>query len=711
MAGLAATAFAAAAHGETSTRPVGAAARAATAAPTSTAAAAAGAGAGTVAAWPRRAWLRLCTAAAALPAAARQRRSRRGWAGGSRAPAKTLRVATIDAAQENLNKVGEGEFERTDIRNLAIIAHVDHGKTTLTDALMTQCGKKSSDSMDSNQLEMERGITILAKNAAIKYGDVKINIIDTPGHADFGGEVERILNMADGCLLLVDAQEGPMPQTKFVLRKALELEKRTMVVINKVDKPAARPDWVLDTTFDLFASLGADDFLCDFPVCYASGIQGKAGVSSPEELEGNLNPLIEQILEECPKPKFREGEPLQMLVANLDYDDYVGRICIGRVTSGELIVGQKVGFKYGEDGQLRTGNISKLWEFNNNEKVEVDKIAAGDICAFSGMDDVVIGDTVVDPEDPKPMPPIIVEEPTVTMEFMVNRSPLAGKCAASTKLTANELSKRLEKECLTNLALRMEPGSNSESFQVRGRGTLQLGILMESLRREGFEIMVGAPQVIYRQDPETGKKQEPYEEAVVEVDSSYQGAVMEEFNKKAAIMKTMDPGSMENSLVMAFDIPTANLIGMQGKLLQRTRGQAILNSRFSHWGDVQQGEAKLRDKGSIVTMASGKATAYALSNISARGSTFIGPGTEVYAGMCIGICNKEQDLECNITKEKAVNNTRAGGMGGPSKSKAAGGIAMSLDDYLGHMERDELLEVTPEALRLCKRNAKGLKAR
>lgn len=619
------------------------------------------------------------------------------------------RVSTLDA---EATKLEDGLFERNDVRNLAIIAHVDHGKTTLTDVLMQQCGKEKKASMDSNQLEMERGITILAKNAAIKYKGIKINLIDTPGHADFGGEVERILNMADGCLLLVDAQEGPMPQTKFVLRKALELQKRTMVVINKVDKPAARPDWVLDTTFDLFAQLGADDYLCDFPVCYASGIQGKAAVDSPEELTDSLVPLLDQILEECPKPKFRDDEPLQMLVANLDYNDYVGRISIGRLSAGSLKVGQEVGFKYGEDGQLRKANVSKLWAFQDNERVEVEEIHAGDICAFSGMADVVIGDTVVDTADPKPLPPILVEEPTVAMEFGVNRSPLAGRDKGSNKLTGNELGKRLEKECLTNLAVRMEPGDTAECFRVKGRGTLQLGILMENMRREGYEIMVGAPEVLYREDPETGNKQEPYEEAVVEISTDLSGGVMDEFNKKGAIMKSMDAGSVENSTVMTFEIPTANLIGMQGKLLQKTRGQAVLNSRFSHWGDAQSGAAsKLREKGSIVNVASGKATLYSLENISARGSTFIGPGDEVYEGMCIGIHNKERDLPCNITKEKAVNNTRAGGLGGPSKAKAGAVTAMSIDDFLGHMERDEMLEVTPGSLRLCKKDSKALKGR
>jgi len=626
-------------------------------------------------------------------------------------------AATITAARRRRHRkvshketlVAMKNAVREDVRNLAIIAHVDHGKTTLTDALMKQTGMVKVASMDSNVLEQERGITILAKNAAVKYKDVKVNLIDTPGHADFGGEVERILNMADGCLLLVDAQEGPMPQTKFVLRKALELEKRVMVCINKVDKPAARPDWVLDTTFDLFTELGADDELCDFPVCYASGIKGRSSTDDPQELEADLTPLLDQILDECPKPKIKDDQPLQMLVANLDYDDYKGRICIGRITSGSLKVGQKVGFQYGEDGELRQANIAHLWEFNHNEKCEVQEVTAGDICAFAGMNDVTIGDTVVDPESPLPLPPIQVEEPTVVMEFSVNMSPLVGQEKESTKLTSGEIEKRLQKEVMTNLALRVEPGRTSESFKVKGRGTLQLGVLIENMRREGFELLVGAPEVILRKDPDTGKKQEPYEECVVEVPGEYQGAVMEEMQKKMAVMKNMETGAMEGSMIMTFEIPTSCLIGMQGLLLNRTRGTSVLNSQFSHWGDVKKDGMKLRDKGSIVTMAGGKATAYAIQNMQARGTSFVEPGDDVYAGMVVGIHNKAIDIEVNIAKDKATSNVRAGGFGGTSGSTVGASVQLSLDGFLGHMDTDEALEVTPNNLRLLKKNAKGLK--
>mmetsp|Transcript_21756 Transcript_21756/g.49515 ORF Transcript_21756/g.49515 Transcript_21756/m.49515 type:complete len:702 (-) Transcript_21756:238-2343(-) len=610
-----------------------------------------------------------------------------------------------------LTEVSPGEFIRDDIRNLAIIAHVDHGKTTLTDALMTQTGKKEVESMDSNQLEAERGITILAKNAAIKYKGIKVNLIDTPGHADFGGEVERILNMADGCLLLVDAQEGPMPQTKFVLRKALELKKRVLVCINKVDKPAARPDWVLDTTFDLFTRLGADDELCDFPISYASGIQGKASTEDPEDLQDSLNPLLDQIIAECPKPRVQPTQPLQMMVSNLDYDEYKGRICIGRVTSGSLKIGQTIGLQYGKDGELRKATISHLWAFSNNERVEESEVTAGDICAFAGMNDVSIGDTVVDLKSPLPLTPLVVEEPTVAMEFGVNISPFAGKSKDSQKLTGSQLDTRLQKEVMTNLALRVEPGSTAERFLVKGRGTLQLGILIENMRREGFEMMIGAPKVITREDPETGLKQEPYEECVIEVDAEYQGAVMEEMQKRGAELKNMESGAVASSMVLVFEAPTQNLIGMQGRLLQRTRGNAVLNSQFSHWGEESGSELRLRDKGSIVTMAGGPATAYAIEMAEKRGQMFIKPGDDVYEGMCVGIHSKEEDLKVNICKDKGVSNVRAGGSQVTKRSTTGGILSMSLDDYLGHMDTDEMLEVTPDNVRLCKASSKALKQR
>eukprot|EP00931_Biecheleriopsis_adriatica_P089844 TRINITY_DN6391_c0_g1_i2.p1 TRINITY_DN6391_c0_g1~~TRINITY_DN6391_c0_g1_i2.p1 ORF type:complete len:684 (+),score=161.11 TRINITY_DN6391_c0_g1_i2:90-2141(+) len=628
-----------------------------------------------------------CTATIGVTVAAKQRRRR-----AERLPAPR-RVTTLDRP---------GTIEREDIRNVAIIAHVDHGKTTLTDALMKQCGMTASASMDSNQLEMERGITILAKNAAVNYKDIKINLVDTPGHADFGGEVERILNMADACLLLVDAAEGPMPQTKFVLRQALKLKKKVIVCINKVDKPAARPDWVLDTTFDLFASMGADDETCDFPVVYASGFNGVAGLEGPDQLADDLKPLLDLLVEQVPKPKIDMEAPLQMLVSNLDYDDYMGRICIGRLTSGAVKVGDEIGLQYGEGSPIRTAKISKLWHFQHNERSPIDEVRAGDICAFTGVEDVTIGDTIVNPSDPKPLPPIEVEEPTVAMEFSINKSPFAAQDKKSTKVTAPLIKNRLVKECLTNLALRMEPAS-ADGFKVKGRGTLQLGILMENMRREGFEIMVGAPEVLTRKDPETGALQEPYEEVVIDVPNDYQGVVMEEMNKKLATMKSMEASSAQDAQILIFEIPTRNLIGMQGKLMQNTSGTAVMTSQFSHWGDAIK-DSKLREKGSIVSTATGKSTFYSILNLQTRGSFFIEPAQEVYAGMVIGVGNKSDDLEVNITKEKNVTNVRAQGS---VKERIAPATAMSIDDYLGHMDTDEVLEVTPTMLRLAKKNYKG----
>lgn len=637
----------------------------------------------------------LAVAAVTSCVAASAQRQQRGRRSRAMRPSASI-------VQRACTKVG-----REDIRNIAIIAHVDHGKTTLTNALMKQCGLVEVVSMDSNQLEQERGITILAKNASVKYKGIKINIVDTPGHADFGGEVERILNMADACLLLVDAQEGAMPQTKFVLRQALKLNKKVIVCINKVDKPASRCDWVLDTTFDLFAAMGADDETCDFPVVYASGFNGVASTDGPDQLAEDLTPLLDTILKETPLAMIDSSAPLQMLVSNLDYDPYVGRIVIGRLSSGTLQVGQKVGLQFGSDGELKTGSVTKLWEFANNEKSPVDEIKAGDLCAFSGIADVTIGYTIVDPENPLPLPPIIVEEPTVAMEFGVNKSPFAARDPDSTKVTVPMIKARLEKECLTNLALRMEPGSTAECFKVKGRGTLQLGILMENMRREGYEFMVGAPQVLLNKDPDTGKLMEPYEECTVEVPSEYQGAIMEEMQKKGGELKNMEAAAVENSMILTFEIPTRNIIGMQGRFMAKTSGSAVMTSQFARWGEYDGKATRLRDKGAIASTASGKASAYALRNFKDRGSFFVGPSDEVYAGMVVGVHNKEEEMTCNIAKEKAVSNVRVTSQTGTADSIGQK-ITMGIDDFLGFMDTDEVLEVTPNQLRLAKKDKVGI---
>jgi GTP-binding protein len=563
--------------------------------------------------------------------------------------------------------------------------------------------------LDSKDLEQERGITILSKATRISWGGHLFNIVDTPGHADFGGEVERILNMADACLLLVDAQEGPMPQTKFVLKQALKLGRKVIVCINKVDKPAARCDWVLDTTFDLFADLGADDELCDFPVSYASGFLGVASLDGPDSLEKDLSPILDQILEECPKPRVDTQAPLQMLVSNLDFDPYIGRISIGRVRSGSLKVGQELGFKFGPEGDLRKAKVVKLWDFHNNERRVVDEVKAGDICAFCGMDDVAIGDTVVDPENPKALPPIIVEEPTVVMEFGVNSSPFSGQLKETLWVTSTQIKNRLEKETMTNLAMRVETGSTAESFRVKARGILQLGILIENLRREGFEVMIGPPEVITQTDPETGETLEPYEDVVVDTPSEFQGTVMEEMQKKSAEMVGMEPGAGESSMIMSFKIPTRNLIGMQGTLMRRTKGQAILNSRFAEYGPFQGDGLTFRDAGSVVSASDGKVTGYQLVKMKNRATFWVKPAEELYPGMVCGIHNKEEDITINMAKSKGVTNVREKTATGTEAPPPP--IPMTIDDFLGHMDTDELLEVTPGPIRLLKKNSKALKVR
>merc|ERR1719313_763574 len=594
--------------------------------------------------------------------------------------------------------------EREDLRNMAIIAHVDHGKTTMTDALMKQTGMVEVASMDSNEQEMERGITILAKNAAVEYKGVKVNIIDTPGHADFGGEVERILNMADACLLLVDAQEGPMPQTKFVLRKALQLKKKVIVCINKVDKPAARCDWVLDKTFDLFMALGADDELADFPVVYSSGLRGQSSREGPESLEDSLTPLIQAILEETPKPKVDTSKPLQMLITNLDFDPYVGRISIGRVTSGTLKVGDTVAMMYGEGSKLREAKISKLWDFYQNERREVDEVKAGDCCAFTGFEEVSIGDTLVDPKNPLPMEPIAVEEPTVAMDFMTNRSPLAGKDDKSEHMTSGAIKTRLDKEILTNLSLRVRDDSSGDSFTVKGRGTLQLGILMENMRREGYEIMVGAPQVLTRKNPDTGATEEPLEEVTVDVPSEYQGAVMEEYSKKGGALTTMEAGAEENTLQMIFEIPTRSNIGIQGILMRRTKGSVCISSQQIGW-TAHAGDVKMRSQGSIIQMDTGKATNYSLLKNKGKGEYFVQSGDQLYPGMCIGVHVKEQDVLLNLTKEKKATNMRAASA--DQTESVPSKLDWGIDEFLGFMDTDELLEITPSNIRLSKKSYDG----
>jgi GTP-binding protein len=519
--------------------------------------------------------------------------------------------------------------------------------------------------MDSNDLERERGITILSKNTAVTYKNTKVNIIDTPGHADFGGEVERVLNMVDGVLLLVDAIEGPMPQTRFVLKKALELEKKVVVVVNKIDREGARPDWVVDTTFDLFCSLGATDEQCEFPVVYASGFQGIAGLE-PDDMSDTLEPLFDMIVNEVPEPVVNTTAPLQMLVTNLDYDEFKGRIALGRVNAGTISKAQNI--KLGVPGSdARNGKINELFVYKNFQKEVVEEVSAGDICAVAGLDDVMIGETIM-ADGAEPLPTITVEEPTVRMTFSVNGSPFAGK----------------------------EPGETADSFIVCGRGALHITILIENMRREGFEFCIGPPQVIFKED-DAGKKLEPFEEAVVEVGEEYNGSVVELLaNRKGEMLDlvTNDKGMT----TIKYKVPTRGLLGVRNAILTATRGTAVLNTIFDGYypyaGEIQQ-----RDNGSLIAFETGQATSYALFSAQERGIMFIKPGVEVYEGMVVGIHQRSGDLKVNVAKRKAATNVRS--------NKDATVVLnepknLSLDDCVEYIGADELVEVTPLSVRILK---------
>ncbi|KAL4446235.1 hypothetical protein ABPG77_003042 [Micractinium sp. CCAP 211/92] len=596
-----------------------------------------------------------------------------------------------------------GESVREDIRNVAIIAHVDHGKTTLVDAMLKQA-KVFRDNqavetrvMDSNDLERERGITILSKNTAVRYKGTKINIIDTPGHADFGGEVERVLNMADGVLLLVDSVEGPMPQTRFVLRKALELNKKVVVVVNKVDRPAARCDWVIDQTFELFLDLGASDEQCDFPVVYASGMAGIAG-PSPDELADDLEPLFDMIVREVAPPTVQMDAPLQLLVTNLDYDEHKGRIAIGRVQSGTVRKGDSIVFTKPGDAKPQTGRISELFVYDNFARVGVDEVAAGDICALTGLAAVSIGETICDPQDVRPLPTIEVEEPTVRMTFSVNTSPFAGQ--EGKYVTSRNLKDRLERELERNLALRVEPGEGAESFEVSGRGSLHLGILMENMRREGYEFEVGPPKVITKSD-ESGTRVEPMEEAVVEVPEEHVGQVVDLMGQRKAQMVDMTAGS-EGTTRLKYEIPTRALLGLRNAMLTATKGTAVLNTNLIGYTPYV-GDIMTRENGSLVCHETGQVTAYALDSVQQRGRLFVTPGDQVYEGQVIGIYQRSGDLKVNPCKKKALTNMRAAGK--DATVVISEPIPVTLDYALEYVADDELVEVTPASVRVRKNPA------
>jgi GTP-binding protein len=586
---------------------------------------------------------------------------------------------------------------RTDIRNVAIIAHVDHGKTTLVDCLLRQSGQYRASQvsgeriLDSNDLEKERGITILAKNIALEWKGTKINIMDTPGHADFGGEVERVLRMADGALVLVDAAEGPMPQTRFVLSKALECRLRPVVVVNKIDRPDARPLEVLDEILGLFLELGADDDLADFPFVYASSREGFAS-HDPAVREGTMEPLLDLVLEKIPGPIVDPTAPLRMLVTTLDWSDYVGRIAIGRVESGTLTKASAV-VRSTAAGSLVPAKLVGVQSFDKLGRIDVEEATAGDIAAVSGIENVEIGDTICDAADPRPLPRLTVDEPTLSMVFGINTSPLVGKSGKF--LTTRHLRDRLEKELEKNVALRVEPIPGTEQFAVSGRGLLHLSVLIETMRREGFEISVGKPKVILRKEGDT--VYEPFETLVVEVPHDKLGPVMELTGSRRGQLKHM--GNRGEFAHTTFSIPARGLIGLRTRVLNATQGTAIMHHRFEKWG-AMEGDVAGRANGVLVSMVPGKAVAFGLDGLQERADLFIEPGDEVYEGMICGENARSDDMTVNPTKEKKLTNMRASGSDRNILLKPP--RRMSLEEALEYIEDDELVEVTPAVIRLRK---------
>ncbi|GAB6035185.1 translational GTPase TypA [Galenea microaerophila] len=586
------------------------------------------------------------------------------------------------------------------IRNIAIIAHVDHGKTTLVDQLLQQSGtfderkEMGERVMDSNDLEKERGITILSKNTAVEWNGYRINIVDTPGHADFGGEVERILSMVDSVLLLVDAVEGPMPQTRFVTEKALQQGLKPIVVINKVDRPGARPDWVLDQTFDLFDRLGATDEQLDFDVLYASGLNGYAGYDE-DVREGDMTPVFETIVEKVPSPDVDLGGPFQVQCISLDYDNYKGVIGTGRIKRGAVQAGMTVTV-VGTDGQKRNSKISELFGFKGLERINVDEAHAGDIIAFAGIDPLYIGDTICDPNHPEALPPVSVDEPTVSMTFQVNDSPFAGR--EGKLLTSRQIRERLDKELLTNVALRVEDTDDANKFRVSGRGELHLSVLIENMRREGFEMGISRPEVIFREID--GEIQEPYETLTVDVPEEAQGTIMEKLGLRKAEMTDMVPDG-HGRVRIDFVIPSRGLIGFRTEFMTATQGEGLIFSSFSHYGPKFEVSVGERTRGVLVSMEQGKALAFSLFNLQERGRLFIGHGDEVYEGMIIGLHTRSNDLTVNPIKGKQLTNMRASGT--DEALTLTPPTRFTLEQALEFIDDDELVEVTPESIRLRKK--------
>ena len=589
--------------------------------------------------------------------------------------------------------------KREDVRNIAIIAHVDHGKTTLVDEMLKQSGIFRANEqvqervMDSNDLERERGITILSKNTAVHYNGTKINIVDTPGHADFGGEVERILMMVDGVLLLVDAFEGCMPQTRFVLQKALNLKKTVLVVINKIDRPGARPAQVVDETLDLFIELGADEDQLEFPVIYASA---KEGYSSTDETvcEGDMRPLLDAILREIEPPAGDPDGPLQIRFSSLEYDDYVGRIGIGRVERGSVRKGEAV-VLCRTDGTTENVKVSRLYQFEGLRRVEVDTASLGDIICVSGIEDINIGDTACSPDKIEPLPFIKIDEPTISMNFIVNDSPFAGR--EGKFVTSRNIRDRLFKEVETNVSMRVEETETTDTFKVSGRGELHLSILIETMRRQGYEFQVSRPKVIFKEIG--GVLHEPMELLIVEVPEAYVGAVIEKLGARKGELENM--GARDGGAThLEFRIPSRGLIGYRSEFMTDTNGNGIMNQLFAGY-EPYKGDIVTRERGSIVVHETGTSTGYGLFNSQDRGRLFIGPGVEVYEGMIVGECAKNEDVVCNVCRKKQLTNTRAAGS--DDALRLVPPTVLSLEQCMEFIKDDELLEITPQSLRLRKR--------
>ncbi|MCD8522289.1 MAG: translational GTPase TypA [Saccharospirillaceae bacterium] len=586
------------------------------------------------------------------------------------------------------------------LRNIAIIAHVDHGKTTLVDKLLEQSGtldRKDQGGervMDSNDQEKERGITILAKNTAIKWNDYRINIVDTPGHADFGGEVERVMSMVDSVCLLVDAVDGPMPQTRFVTQKAFERGLRPIVVINKIDRPGARPDWVMDEMFDLFDRLGATEEQLDFPVVYASALNGIAGLD-PDNMADDMSPLFQMIIDHVTPPPVDLDGPFQMQISALDYDSYVGVIGVGRIARGKLKPGTDVQIVTAE-GKTRKGRVLEVKGFHGLQRVPVTEANAGDIVCISGIDGLSISDTLCDPSKVEALPALSVDEPTVSMTFQVNDSPFAGR--EGKFVTSRNIKDRLEKELIHNVALRVEPGDTPEKFKVSGRGELHLSVLIETMRREGFEMGISKPEVV--QKVIDGEIQEPYEQVVIDIEEEHQGSIMEEMGNRRAEMTNMVPDG-KGRVRLEFIMPARGLIGFRGLFMTMTSGSGILTNIFDHYGPVQTGLTSTRHNGVLVSMVPGKILGYALFTLQERGRLFVSPGLEVYEGMIVGLHSRDNDLVVNPTKAKQLTNVRASGT--DEAINLTPPVKHTLEQALEFIEDDELVEVTPTSIRLRKK--------